>query len=182
MKKSIFVLFVLIIVLLDGCVNIPAAASVTSSISPSTAMATTTPIPPATPAPTFSPFPTPSASVFNAEEIQKNRIESRKDYIKLDYKKYARNPDTYPDQKVYFKGKIIQSIEKGKHYSFRVAVNNSYNQIVWVDYSAWPEDPRILENDKVTIYATCNGLYTYESTGAGQITIPTFIGHDVVIQ
>lgn len=65
---------------------------------------------------------------------------------------------------------------------FRVAVDDNYDNVAYVDYyQVLPEADRFLEDDIVTVYAGVNGLISYESVGAGVITIPGFISVDIVL-
>ena len=56
--------------------------------------------------------------------------------------------------------------------SLRVATKGKYDNVIYVTYLSSIVESRVLEDDTVTIYGTSKGLYSYESTGAGTITIP----------
>ena len=90
----------------------------------------------------------------------------------ITYDQLARTPDDYKGEKVKFKGKVIQVIEGGSEVNLRVAVNSDYNKIILVAYSPSLVSSRVLEDDKITVYGTSQGLYTYKSTMGGMITIP----------
>ena len=67
---------------------------------------------------------------------------------------------------------MIQVIEGDSEVNLRVAVNNDYNKIILVAYYPDLVSSRVLEDDTITIYGTSQGLYTYQSTMGGMITIP----------
>lgn len=94
----------------------------------------------------------------------------------ITYENLARNPDTYKNQKVSFYGKILQVI-KGDDYShFRFAIDDNYDQVIYIEIS---EDQlsnnRILEDDYITIRGLSYGEYTYKSALSGDVTVPGVI-------
>ena len=54
----------------------------------------------------------------------------------------------------------------------RVAVDDNYDTVIYLIYDPSIVDSRILEDDYVTFYGESKGLYSYESTMGGKITIP----------
>ncbi|MBU3190447.1 hypothetical protein K9O30_14760 [Clostridium bowmanii] len=56
--------------------------------------------------------------------------------------------------------------------TLRVAVNDDYDTILLVGYEPSIVDSRILENDVINLKGVSQGVYTYESTMGGNITIP----------
>lgn len=93
----------------------------------------------------------------------------------ITYDQLSRTPDDYKGKKVKFTGITIQVIEGSGDTMLRIATSGRYNNVILVQYSSDITSVRVLENDKVTIYGTSAGLYTYESTGSGNITIPYII-------
>ena len=85
----------------------------------------------------------------------------------------ARNPDTYLAEKVKFSGRIIQVMKGEEHSQFRFAVDDNYDQVLYIEIS---EDQlsnnRLLEDDYITIRGTSYGEYTYTSALGGEITVP----------
>ena len=63
-------------------------------------------------------------------------------------------------------------IEGDSEINLRVAVNDDYDKVVLVYYPKTLLSKRVLEDDQITLYGTSRGLYTYESTMGGEITIP----------
>lgn len=94
----------------------------------------------------------------------------------ITYNQLARTPDDFKDQKVKFSGKVLQVVEGTDDVNhIRLAVNNDYNKILYCEYSKNIVGSRILEDDKITVYGTSYGLYSYTSTMGGVITIPAVI-------
>lgn len=90
----------------------------------------------------------------------------------ITYDQLARTPDDYIGKKVKFRGIAIQVIEGSGTTMLRIATSGRYDNVILVQYDSTITSIRVLEDDKVTIYGTSAGLYTYESTGGGEITIP----------
>lgn len=90
----------------------------------------------------------------------------------ISYDQLARTPDDYKGKKVKFSGEVVQVMESDGEVHIRLAVNNDYNSIVYGVYDSSIVSSRILEDDYITIMGLSNGLYSYESTMGGQITIP----------
>lgn len=63
-------------------------------------------------------------------------------------------------------------MEGGSDIQIRLAVNDSYDTIVYGSYSSDTVSSRVLEDDHVTIYGTSVGTISYQSTMGGTITIP----------
>ncbi len=116
------------------------------------------------PAPT--PFPTPTPEPVVKEFVREN-------YGYVDYKELARNPDSYIGKSISYSGKVIQVMEGDTEVHHRIAVNGSYDSVIYVAYPKDMVASRILEDDYVTVYGISMGLYSYQSTGSGQITIPS---------
>ncbi len=90
----------------------------------------------------------------------------------ITFDQLARTPDTYDGEKVKFSGKVIQVIEGDYETDLRIAIGGDYDCVILVYYYASIVDSRVLEDDWITIYGVSEGLYTYESTLGGNITVP----------
>lgn len=98
------------------------------------------------------------------------------------YADVARTPDSYKGQLMAFTGKVIQVVEGTSEVNLRVATDGSYGDVILVGYDpAIMGGTRVLEDDIVTVYGTCIGLYTYESTLGASISIPGLYADSVVI-
>lgn len=105
-----------------------------------------------------------------AEEAKKEA--EKKDYSSdFSYKQLARNPDSYIGEKVKFSGKVLQA-ETGDTCYMRLAINSNYDTIIFVTYAKDTIDYRLLEDDKVTIYGSCLGDYSYKAVSGATITLP----------
>ena len=93
----------------------------------------------------------------------------------ITYEQLARTPDKYKDEKVKFTGEVIQVVEDDSMITLRLAVNSDYDNILLLAYEPSIVSSRVLEGDTITIYGVSNGVYTYQSTMGGNITIPLVI-------
>jgi len=90
----------------------------------------------------------------------------------ITYNQLSRTPDSYEGQNVKFTGTVIQVMEDNGKTDLRIAVDGNYDTILLVVYDSSITSIRVLENDTVTIKGVSQGLYTYESTLGGNITMP----------
>lgn len=110
-----------------------------------------------------------------AAEASKNEYSS--DYT---YDQLARNPDANKGKKVKFRGKVLQTGDAGKGMSFaRVELNDNIDTVLFVTYSQEKLGYRLLDDDMITLYGETCGVYSYESTGSGVITLP-WIHADII--
>lgn len=91
------------------------------------------------------------------------------------YKTISRDPDMYKGEYVKFSGKVVQvcyEAESPNEYSqYRVATRDGYDDVIFVLVANYGKS-RILEDDKITIYGTSEGLYSYETVLGSKMTIP----------
>lgn len=126
-------------------------------------------------------YDTAKSNIINAQTSLKEAFNPDK-YSWPSYTDVARNPDSYKGQLMAFTGKVIQVIEGTTETNLRVATDGSYGDVVFVGYD--PEimgGTRVLEDDTVTVYGTCVGLYTYESTLGASVSVPGLYADSVVI-
>ena len=105
-------------------------------------------------------------------------------YKTLKYKDVLRDPNTYTGEYFKFSGKVFQLVGEEEYgdYIYTVlfiAADNNYDKICNVAYYRPKNSPRILEDDKVTVYAVCNGLYTYETVRGNSNTILDFTADNI---
>lgn len=103
------------------------------------------------------------------------------DYSSVEYDKLARTPDDYEGDKIKITGEVIQVMEGDGETDLRIALDESWDDVILAYYSSDIVESRILEEDNVTAYGVAEGLYTYESTGSGDITIPIMYVQKIVI-
>jgi hypothetical protein len=102
------------------------------------------------------------------------------------YDELARNPGNYQGAIVVFDGKVAQAIEGGQNVTLRIDVNISEpgrkigSDMVYVDYRKdRPDEPRILEDDKVQFWGKYIGIYSYKSIFGQTIQIPHVVARTV---
>ena len=66
-------------------------------------------------------------------------------------------------------------MEGNGNVQIRLAVDDDYNTVLYCEYQSDIVSSRVLEDDHITIYGTYYGLYSYQSTMGGTITIPAAI-------
>ena len=108
-------------------------------------------------------------------------------YQSLDYKAMSRDPDTYEGNLYKFDGKVVQVMEQSQTdgttlVALRVASKGRYDDVVYVVYYRGSGEARILEDDKVTVYGTSRGLYTYETVMGAEVTIPMIMADSVTVK
>lgn len=111
----------------------------------------------------------PIACTTVSEEIYKSQCQS------YQYEELARNGDNHKGEKIKFSGKILQvmDISGGKGAQIRLATKGNYDDVVLIGYVYKEGQGRYLENDNVTVYGECNGLYTYEAVSGANVTVPS---------
>ena len=93
----------------------------------------------------------------------------------LTYDDLARNPDEHIFKAVTFEGKIIQVMQGSDRSQYRIATNDNYDKVMFLEIDNSQLDSRILEDDYIRFWGTYLGEITYESTFGGNITIPGVI-------
>lgn len=115
-----------------------------------------------------------------AKSYEEIWAELRGPYIEscepIDYRTMARNPDKYKGGYYSATGEVIQVMEIDGGVFIRMNVTQD-------DYGYWSDTiaatveipkggDRILEDDIITIYGKCYGLYTYETVLGSEMSIP----------
>lgn len=113
-----------------------------------------------------------------AIEVQNTPADS----IEITYANLARNPEDYEEKRLLLSGEVIQVIEGATETSLRIAVGSNSDSIVLVHYDSSITKNRILIGDYVKIDAVSEGLHTYSSALAGDITIPMLFVSMIEIQ
>ena len=94
------------------------------------------------------------------------------------YNDLARNPDMHIGEYVKFSCCILQVVTDAadaNHYSvYRAATKGRWDNAILLFVDNYGKG-RILEDDRITIYGTFEGLYTYESLFGESITVPQVI-------
>ena len=122
--------------------------------------------------------------VLKSESYELNEKEKeaafKKMCEKVKYDTLARYPKDYLLKPLYFKGKVVQAIEKNDGYVLRVNVTKGsysiWRDTVWVEYT--PENNnrgRILEDDIITFYGYGADTISYETVMGATVTIPAVL-------
>lgn len=98
-----------------------------------------------------------------------------KEYVSLDYSSNARNPESYEGMLIKFSGKVLQVSEGDDYVVFRIATKGSYDNVVYCIYVKPDNYSRILEDDRVNVWGTSTGVYTYTTVMGSEITIPSCV-------
>lgn len=121
------------------------------------------------------------------EEEKQKAAEEKQAYLDscetIDYKTLSRNPDKYKGDHFKFTGEVIQVLDSDSWFdnatTLRINVTKVDSEYIdmWEDTIVCtvtiPEgQDRILEDDIITIYGDCYGLYTYTSIFGQKISIP----------
>lgn len=122
-------------------------------------------------------------AVQTAENVQAEKAtqaanavaKAKQDYIdacvKIKYSDVERNPSKYKGTQIQVTGKVIQ-VSEGWFNSVTLRVQQSDGDIWYITYTRSDDEPRILENDKLTFYGKCTGVETYRTVLGGSVTIP----------
>lgn len=107
------------------------------------------------------------------EEERARQAEIAKGYeTGITFEQLARTPDDYMGEKIKFSGRVVQVMEGSDEVQLRFAVNDDYDQVIYLAYAPSIVDQRVLEDDYLTIYGYSVGTISYESTLGATITIP----------
>lgn len=108
-----------------------------------------------------------------------------KAYLNIDYNAMSRDPDSYEGKNYTFTGKVVQVMEESSDYgtlvAMRIATKGNYDNIVYVLYVRPAGETRILEDDRVTIYGSSTGIYTYKAVLGNEISLPSFFADSVTV-
>jgi hypothetical protein len=164
--------FLVVALFVAGCA---AAVPATPEGATPTPVVTPSPAPTPTyhftfaPEPTPEPTPPPTAKPLTFAQL---KAQAKK----VPYKTLFRNSADYVGDLIYFRGEVIQVIDvEGEPDKYQLRVNvtkGSYG--IWKDtIFLYYAGKRVLDDDIVQFVATYTDTITYESTGAGPITIPS---------
>lgn len=113
-----------------------------------------------------------------AEEQAKADEKNPATYPELPYDEMARNGNNHKGEKLKITGKVRQVMDGDDGTAtLRVATSaNGYDDmyLVQIPSSEW-NNHRLLEDDVVSFYGNVYGLYTYDSTLGGKITVPALM-------
>lgn len=98
----------------------------------------------------------------------------------ITYDDLSRRPDDYMGEYIEVSGTVIQLIEGDEENQIRVALNsNGYDDVILCGYEPSIVEERILEDDKITIKGISVGIFQYESTLGGLISVPAIFAQEI---
>ena len=116
--------------------------------------------------------PTPQSEKVSTTKKPEIALEGYLPFSDFDYTEYSRYPEKYNGTKIILKGKAIQVIgSRTRGYNIRLATAGN-SDVVYIRVNTDP-GYNILENDRLTVYATMKDPYTYTSTFFVSVTIPS---------
>jgi hypothetical protein len=111
--------------------------------------------------------------------VYKNQCQS------YSYEQIARNPDSYMNKYAVFEGQVVQVMESSGTYVLRVNVTPGeyyWEDTIYVTYVKKDStEPRILEDDIITMYGILEGTETYTAVLGNTITIPKMTAEYITI-
>lgn len=117
-------------------------------------------------------------AAFGALEIKFDEAN----YQDINYKNVARDPDAYVGVKMKCTGKVLQVSESDTETDVRLATDGEYDDVVMVGFEPSILDVRVLEDDELTVYGTCVGLFTYSAVLGNEVSIPAIYADKVEIE
>lgn len=115
-----------------------------------------------------------SGDATHSEEDIQSVVDNASTYT---YEELSRNEDL-EGYAVKYSGEVIQ--ESDGYY--RVALDEDWEDVIYLTYNLAEGEDRIIEGDNVKIYGVYKGLYTYESILGESITIPEIEGYKVEVK
>lgn len=121
-------------------------------------------------------------------EAEEKLKEEKENYIdscrEIDYETLSRNPDKYKGEHFKLTGQVIQVLDSDSWFNdaTTLRINITKEESEYID--DWWKDTivatvvipkgadRILEDDVITFYGDCDGLYTYTSILGQKISLP----------
>ncbi len=152
--------------------------NVTTSVEETTVVVDETTAEPTTEKPTEPP-----TTAKPTEDPAKVESEFKDSCETIDFETLSRNPDKYKGNNYKFTGEVIQVQESSWGDTVDLRINITKEEFEYIDDVMWtdtiyatveiPEgEDKILEDDILTFWGTCEGDYTYDSVLGNSITLP----------
>lgn len=110
---------------------------------------------------------------------------SRENYIAacvtVAYEDVERRPENFKGLKICVTGKVIQVVE-GWFDTVTLRVRDENGSVWSVTYTRPDGEPRVLEDDQITVYGECRGVKTYRTITGSSTTLPAVKAKYVVIR
>lgn len=109
------------------------------------------------------------------EEEKKAKAEKEKYNTGITVEDMARDKDGLKGSFVKLSGKVLQVINGTTSTQYRMAVNDDYKQVIFLEIANIKLESNILEDDYITIEGTSIGNVTYKTVLGAEQTIPGVI-------
>ncbi len=123
------------------------------------------------------------------EKLYASTAPKKKIYKSMNYKAVMRQPNKYKGKDYKITGYVLQVQEDdtyqntlGIYTVLRIATKGKYDNVVYVVWWRSSGSSRILEDDKVTVCGTCQGIHTYTALFGNSISIPRIDADTVKIK
>ena len=115
--------------------------------------------------------------------IDHSAVYDSTSYPKATYDKILRDPHEYDGDSVSIYGKVLQKTEGWGSVILRVGTGGYgyYDKVFWVEYSTSSVSAKVIEDDYITVYGTCDGTHTYETVMGASVTIPAIDAEKIII-
>ena len=127
----------------------------------------------------------PSPSLPTSTPVPKRTFEQWKEVAQeIPYEDLFRYAEKHTGNIVYYRGEVIQVIEKRGDYQLRVLITptdwGGWEDAVLVRFKDAPV--RILEDDVIAFVGKMNGTVTYEAIMGNEVTIPDISAYSLIIE
>lgn len=115
--------------------------------------------------------------------IDHSAVYDSTSYPKGSYENVLRDPGRYKGDTMSIYGKVVQKSEGWGTIVLRVGTGGYgyYDKVFWVEYRASDVSAKVIEDDYITVYGTCDGDHTYETVMGASVTIPAIKAEKIII-
>ena len=114
----------------------------------------------------------PRSKVVLKVKVDHSAVYDKVSYPGINYNDAARYPSNYRGGRCSFSGQVLQVMNGSSENCYRISSSGSWRNVVYVVLKKSDVTTPIIEDDKVTVYGTYAGNYTYTSIFGASITIP----------
>lgn len=136
---------------------------------------------PPTKKPTEPPTEAPTEPLTEKSTVSENDFKNS--CATIDYTTLSRNPDKYKENNYVFTGEVIQVQESSWSDTVDLRINVTQKTYEYIDDTYYTDtvyctveipdgEDRILEDDIITFWGTCDGLYSYTSILGSSVSLP----------
>lgn len=115
-------------------------------------------------------------------------IENHPEPTEFNYKSVSRNPDNYLGMYFSIKGEVLQVEESedtdhpGNYFAeYRVALDEYYDEVVYLGYYRIKGESRMLEGDTISFYGFFNGLHSYTTVLGNDVIVPSIYADTITL-